>query len=86
MTWQKALFTGFMSFSAGTLLGIYTLLAGPVKFIFSMGALGVAFYFFKKYDTKGIRIAFVVLSFLYALLFVFLATAVIYMTNMPQPS
>ena len=85
MTWQKSLYTGFMSLLAGTLLGIYTLLAGPIKFVFSVGALVVGIFFFKKYQTKGIRIAFVVFAFIYALLFIVLSTMIIYMQNMPAP-
>lgn len=81
MTWQKALYTGFMSFLAGTLLGVYAIMDGPAKFIFSIGALLVGIFFFKKYETKGIRIAFVLFAFVYALLFIVMATMFIYVNN-----
>lgn len=82
VTWKKALFTGFMSFFAGTLLGLYSMLNSPIKYLLSLGALAIGYFFFKKYETKGIRITFIVLSFFYALLFVFMFTAVLYSNGM----
>lgn len=78
MTWQRALFTGFMSFFAGSLLGLYSILNSPIRFVLSLGALGIGFFFFQKCKTKGIRITFVVLSFVYAILFIFMFTAVMF--------
>lgn len=82
MTWQRALFTGFMSFFAGSLLGLYSILNSPIKFLLSLGALAIGYFFFKKCKTKGIRITFVVLTFFYALLFIFMFTAVLFNNGM----
>jgi len=65
------------AFAAGTLLSLFAVLGGIIKYLFSLLALYLGFRFFRKYDSIALRILFVVVS----IVFYFLSTVVMVTVN-----
>ncbi|MCG7407595.1 hypothetical protein MH117_09180 [Paenibacillus sp. ACRRX] len=86
MTWRTALTTGFFSFLCGTLVGWYAFLPMPFNLLSSVGALIAGVWFFRKFDSRKMRIAFIVLSIFYMVLFLILMSLYITVSQMPIPS
>ncbi|WP_195572975.1 hypothetical protein [Paenibacillus sp. 1001270B_150601_E10] len=84
MNWKNALLAGFWSFAVGTLVGMYAFIQPPFNILCSVGALLLVIFFFRKFQTRGIRIAFVLLSIVYFILFIFMMSFYLYTIQM-QP-
>jgi len=61
----------------GTLLALYTVISGFVKFVFSLLALYLGIRFFRKFDSIAMRIIYIVC----AILFFFIATFIFVAIN-----
>lgn len=55
-----------LSLAAGGLMTIFVLSSGISKHLFSLGAVLIGIYIFKSYETKGSRIAFIVMTILFS--------------------
>ncbi|MCY9705824.1 hypothetical protein M5X00_04310 [Paenibacillus alvei] len=84
--WVTALMLTLYSFVCGSLVGMYAFLTFPVNLVCSVGALYLGYRFFKRYETKGVRIWFVSLSVLFYFIFLFMMSVVTYMKQMPAPA
>ncbi|TBL78341.1 hypothetical protein [Paenibacillus thalictri] len=68
---------GIIAFSVACalLLTLFSHIQDMMKYIFSLGALYAGIQFFRRYDTKGARIVFVILSivlyFVFTLIYAF---------------
>ncbi|NMM51346.1 hypothetical protein [Paenibacillus aquistagni] len=82
MNWKSALLAGFWSFAVGTLIGMYAFVQTPFNILCSVGALLLAILYFRKYQTRGMRIAFVLLVIVYFLLFILMMSFYIYTVDM----
>lgn len=66
---RKAGWLLLCSLVAGALMAVFVLLPGTItRNLFSLGALVVGFYFFRQFDTKGIRIGFVLMTLFFSFL------------------
>jgi len=65
------------SIAGGLLLMLFAQIQDIIRYVFSLGAFFLGIHFFKRYESKGMRIAFIVLGviwyFLFNLIYVFLA-------------
>lgn len=84
--WVSALMLTLYSFVCGSMVGLYAFLTFPVNLVCSLGALYLGYRFFKRYETKGVRIWFVSLSVLFYFIFLFMMSVVTYMKQMPAPA
>ncbi|MCM3784212.1 hypothetical protein M3231_14605 [Neobacillus mesonae] len=84
MTLKEALWTSLASLVTGILLGSFTLLPSPINAVVSL--LGVIFviWFFKKFEKKSVRISFIVFTVLYFIMFIFVLSVYIFVTDHPQ--
>lgn len=63
---MKTLKLLLFSFIAGHLLLIFSWMGTSIfRYIYSLGALFIGFYFFKTYESKWMRISFVLVSLLF---------------------
>ncbi|MCM3126373.1 MULTISPECIES: hypothetical protein [unclassified Paenibacillus] len=81
MTLKEALWTSLASLVTGILLGSFTLLPSPINAVVSLLGVILVIWFFKKFDKKSVRISFIVFTVLYFILFIFVLSAYIFMTN-----
>ncbi|GIP36741.1 hypothetical protein J31TS4_00210 [Paenibacillus sp. J31TS4] len=66
---RKAGWLLLCSLVAGALMTVFVMLPGSItRHLFSLGALVIGFYFFQRFETKGIRIGFVVLTLVFSFL------------------
>ncbi|MFD1138477.1 hypothetical protein [Paenibacillus urinalis] len=84
MTLKEALWTSLASMVTGILLGSFTLLPSPINAVVSLLGIIFVIWFFKKFDKKSVRISFIVFTVLYFILFIFILSAYIFMTNPPE--
>ncbi|MFD2702342.1 hypothetical protein ACFSVM_17915 [Paenibacillus shunpengii] len=84
MTLKEALWTSLASMVTGILLGSFTLLPSPINAVVSLLGIILVIWFFKKFDKKSVRISFIVFTVLYFILFIFILSAYIFMTNPPE--
>ncbi|TDF98303.1 hypothetical protein [Paenibacillus piri] len=73
---------GFSVLCAG-LLTLFSQIQDLLKYIFSLGALFTGIQFFKKYESRGMRIAFVITTIV--LYFIFAVIYAIYLTIKAGP-
>lgn len=64
------------------LLSLFAHIQDMIKYIFSLGALFAGIQFFKRYEERGIRIAFVVTTILFYFVFALIYAAYIAMQQM----
>ncbi|MCP3771765.1 hypothetical protein NLX71_00315 [Paenibacillus sp. MZ04-78.2] len=62
---MRALQIFAFSLLCAALLFVFSIIDGVVKFAFSLGAIYVGIQFFKRYETRGPRIAFVLITILF---------------------
>ncbi|MCE5167948.1 hypothetical protein LQV63_01275 [Paenibacillus profundus] len=84
--WRTRLMLVLYSFVCGSLVGMYAFLKLPLNLVCSLGALFLGIRFFKRYETKGMRIGFILLAILFYFVFVFVMSMAIYMQQMPAPA
>ncbi|GAK39808.1 hypothetical protein PUW24_25665 [Paenibacillus urinalis] len=84
MTLKEALWTSLASMVTGILLGSFTLLPSPINAVVSLLGIILVIWFFKKFDKKSVRISFIIFTVLYFILFIFILSAYIFMTNPPE--
>ncbi|TVY08751.1 hypothetical protein [Paenibacillus cremeus] len=72
---------GFSLLCAG-MLTLFSQIQDLLKYLFSLGALYVGIQFFKRYETRSMRIAFVVTTVLFY--FIFAVFYAIYLTMQQQ--
>lgn len=68
---MKILWLFIYSILCGVLLTLYTNIHDMSKFIFSLGALYAGIRFFRRFEQKGLRIWFIVLSVILYFIFSF---------------
>ncbi|MCR8845268.1 hypothetical protein NQ117_16405 [Paenibacillus sp. SC116] len=83
LNWRQALTLGATSFLCGSLIGWYAFIPFPYNLIASLGAFFVGVWFFRKFETRGMRITFVVLSIFYLFAFLVLMAMVEYTKKLP---
>ncbi|AJS57868.1 hypothetical protein [Paenibacillus sp. IHBB 10380] len=71
MTFKEAFWLTLASLGTGFLIGIYSLLASPINLIASVLAMIIAFYYFRNFQRKGLRIGYVIFVILYYIFFIF---------------
>ncbi|GIP32959.1 hypothetical protein [Paenibacillus sp. J2TS4] len=57
-----------LSLAAGALMTVFVFMSGFYKHLFSLGAVLIGIYVFKTYETKGPKIAFIVLTLIFSFL------------------
>lgn len=71
---KQALQLAALSLLCGILLALYTQIEGIVRFVFSLAALLIGIYVFRRFEAIGRRIAFIAGSlFFFVLTVVFIA-------------
>ena len=85
---NESIKTGFWvllySFMAGICLAIFMQLPGFEKYLFSLLTIYIGFRFFRRFETIGKRILFVVLSVVISLITVVSITAYLFIQNPEQ--
>ncbi|UVI27829.1 hypothetical protein [Paenibacillus spongiae] len=71
------------SFGAGLMLAIFPFINSPANLIFSLLALVIGIYFFKRFPGIGMRIIFFVVSILFFLIITIIITMVMYVRTNP---
>jgi hypothetical protein len=74
------------SFCAGLLLALFALVNGILKFVFSLGALYVGILYFRRQESVGMRIGFVVLSIVFFIIMTIVLTAIMYVQGKMGPT
>jgi hypothetical protein len=74
------------SFCAGLLLALFALVNGILKFVFSLGALYVGILYFRRQESVGMRIGFVVLSIVFFIIMTIVLTAIMYVQGKIGPT
>ncbi|MCR2804924.1 hypothetical protein [Paenibacillus soyae] len=69
------------SFLAGLSLSLFTQITGFTKYIFSLLAIYIAIRFFRRFETVGKRVLFVVLSLIFCFIGILSITAYLFMRN-----
>jgi hypothetical protein len=77
----NALWVMFYSFLAGISLSLFTQIAGFTKYIFSLLAIYIAIRFFRRFETAGKRVLFVVLSVFFCFIAILSITAYLFARN-----
>ncbi|OPA78589.1 hypothetical protein BVG16_12045 [Paenibacillus selenitireducens] len=83
---MKALWLILSSLLCGVLIGMYSLIPSPANLIFSLGALILSIYFFRKFERLSSRIWYVVLSIVFYLLFIVILTMIQFIKANPIPA
>jgi len=68
------------------MLAIFPFINSPTNLIFSILALIIGIFFFKRFPGIGIRIVFIVLSLLFFFIVTVIITMVIYARTNPVPA
>lgn len=76
---------GFSLLCAGMLF-LFSQIEDLLKYAFSLGALFAGIQFFKRYEERGTRIAFVVTTVLLYFIFAFMYAVYLAMQQMPMPA
>lgn len=66
---RNALFLLLYGLAGGVLMSLFMMSAGVTRYLFSLGAVLLGMQFFKRYDSKGLRIGFIVLVLVFSLFF-----------------
>lgn len=73
---SRVLWTLFFALLTGLTLALFTLIEGMIKYLFSLAALFLAVKYFKRGDTLGYRIFYIVFALI--VFFVFITVMVTY--------
>lgn len=67
---RNAVFVFLYSLAAGILMALFIMSTGtgPTRYVFSLVAVLLGIRFFKRYETLGQRISFIVIAILFSLL------------------
>ncbi|MCQ6560344.1 hypothetical protein [Paenibacillus mendelii] len=80
---KNSFLVALFSFGCGLMLAIFPFINSPTNLVFSILALIIGIFFFKRFPGIGIRIVFIVLSLLFFLLVTVIITMVIYAKQNP---
>lgn len=72
------------AFLAGLMLAIFSMITGLTRYLFSLLALYIGIRFFRRFETLGLRITFIVLAIVFYLLLAIVIAAVNYIRDNPQ--
>lgn len=79
--------SGFLIFlygmACGLLLAIFPLVESPIRFVFSLLALVLGVYSFRRFESVRSRIVFIVLAIFFFFLFSVVFTIISYMQSHP---
>lgn len=73
------------SLGCGILLVLFTMVESLFRFTFSLLAFLAALRFFSTYETWGSRIAFIIVTIVFYLLFIIIYTMIAYVRGWPIP-
>ncbi|MFX3633322.1 MAG: hypothetical protein ACE3L7_30675 [Candidatus Pristimantibacillus sp.] len=79
--WKTALWIVMYAIACGALLAIFSLVTSMVKFLFSLLALYLIIRFFKRYETWGVRIVFIISTLIIYFGVALIATAIKFMND-----
>lgn len=79
-----ALWVLFYAALAGASLALFSLIPSMIKYIFSLLAIYIGIRFFRRFETIGLRITFIVLAIILYFLFVIIATMIQYIKDHPE--
>lgn len=79
--WKTALWIVLYAIACGALLAIFSLVSSMVKFLFSLLALYLIIRFFKRYETWGVRIVFILSTLIIYFGVALIATAIKFMND-----
>lgn len=79
--WKTALWIILYAIACGALLAIFSLVSSMVKFLFSLLALYLIIRFFKRYETWGVRIVFILSTLIIYFGVALIATAIKFMND-----
>ncbi|MFD0867592.1 Uncharacterised protein [Chlamydia abortus] len=65
---MRKLLLFLLSLAAGCLMSVFVFMSGFYKHFFSLGAVLIGIYVFKSYETKGPKIAFILLTLVFSFL------------------
>lgn len=73
---SKVLWTLFYAVLTGVSLALFTLIDGMIKYLFSLAGLYLVIRYFKRGETIGFKIAYILLTIVF--FFIFIVTIVTY--------
>lgn len=80
---KKTLWVLLYSAACGLLLMIYSQFQDILKYLFSLGAVILGIRFFRRFETRGMRISFILLGVFFYFLFAVIYTFVAYIKGWP---
>lgn len=84
--WKKIGWVAFYAITAGILLGLFTAITSPIKYVCSLVALYIAIKCFKRFSTWGPRISFIVSAIIVYFATALVIAIVVYMRDNPMPA
>jgi hypothetical protein len=69
---------------AGASLALFSLIPSLIKYIFSLLTIYIGIRFFRRFETLGLRITFIVLSIVLYFVFVVITTLIQYIIDNPE--
>ncbi|RAP78129.1 hypothetical protein [Paenibacillus montanisoli] len=85
-TVKKALWCTLYSLGCGLMLAIFPNVKTGINFIFSILALVIGIFYFKRATSLRSRIVFVVMTLIFFLLFTVVIAIVVYIRSHPMPA
>lgn len=80
---KTSLVVMFYSLLAGICMALFTQIEGFVKFIFSLLALYIGVRYFRRFETVGMRVLFIVLTLVFT--FITILSIVVYTFQLENP-
>ncbi|GIP14483.1 hypothetical protein J40TS1_01250 [Paenibacillus montaniterrae] len=84
VNFKTALWVLFYAILAGGSLSLFSLIPSLIKYIFSLLTIYIGIRFFRRFETIGLRIVFIVLSIIMYFLFVIIVTAIQFIMDNPD--
>ncbi|RJX40998.1 hypothetical protein D3P09_03000 [Paenibacillus pinisoli] len=82
-TVKTSLVVMFYSLLTGICMALFTQIEGFVKFLFSLLALYIGIRYFRRFETVGMRVLYIVLALVFTFLTIF--SIVVYMFQQQHP-